>query len=386
MNILMVHNFYQRRGGEDRCFETEIDLLEAHGHQVTRYILHNDIIKGMHAIQIGLKTLWNQQTYRELRALIRQKRPDVVHFQNTFPLVSPAAYYAAHQENKPVIQTLQNYRLLCPGATFYRNGRTCEDCLGKRVAWPGVVHGCYRQNKLASSTVALMLTGHHLLRTWTNLVDRYIAVTNFNREKLIQGGLPAEKIVIKPNFIYPDPGAGTYSRPEAIFVGRLTPEKGVATLLSAWKILNGKTPLKIVGEGPLETEVCAAQKAGLKVEWLGQIRPEEVLHLMKGSNFLVFPSEWYEGFPRTIVEAFACGLPVIGSQLGSMSEIIENYRTGLFFQPGNAGHLADRVEWALSHPQQLELMRLEARCEFEAKYSAEQNYQILMEIYQSTLG
>lgn len=385
MHILMIHNFYQRPGGEDRCFEVESDLLEAHGQSVTRYALHNDRINGMPAARAAIKTVWNQSTYNELRSLIRQVKPDLLHFHNTFPLVSPAAYYAAQRENRPVVQTLHNYRLVCPGAILYRNDRPCEDCVGKRLPWPGALHGCYRQNKLASSTVALMLTSHHILGTWTRQVDRYIALTDFNRQKFIQGGLPAEKIAIKPNLIFPDPGNGDSPRRGALFIGRLTPEKGIATLLAAWECLDPKVPLKIVGTGPMEAEVGAAQKAGLGVEWLGQIAPEEVFALMKSSSFLIFPSQWYEGFPRTLVEAFACGLPVIASRLGSMPEIVADGCTGLLFQPGEVGHLVDRVEWALAHPQQLAGMRRAARAEFEAKYWAERNYDTLMEIYQSAI-
>ena len=208
MRILTLHNYYQQRGGEAEIFETEAALLESYGHHVIRYTVHNDAIKEMGRLETARATLWNTGSYDAIRALIRTEQPDVAHFHNTFPLISPAAYYAARDEGVPVVQTINNYRLMCPKAFFFREGRVCEDCLGKSFAWPGIAHACYRDSRAASAVVASMLAFHRTKKTWMDLVDVYaLALTEFAREKFIEGGLPAEKLVIKPNFVYPGSGS-----------------------------------------------------------------------------------------------------------------------------------------------------------------------------------
>ncbi|MDQ2671259.1 MAG: glycosyltransferase family 4 protein [Actinomycetota bacterium] len=385
MKILAVHNRYQRPGGEDQVFVDETALLEARDHRVLRYEVHNDQVERVNRLTLAKDTVWNTPVYRELGALIRRERPDVVHFHNTLPLVSPAGYYAARAEGVPVIQTLHNYRLLCPVALFFRDGRVCEDCMGKAVPWPGVVHKCYRGSRAASGVIAAMLTVHRVLRTWTEMVDVYIALTEFARSKFIEGGLPAGKIVVKPNFVAPDPGRGQGGGGYALFVGRLAPEKGTGTMLAAWERLGTRIPLKIVGDGPLRDRVVGAAKRS-KVEWLGHRPVKEVHALMGKADMLVFPSEWYETFGRVAAEAFATGTPVIAADIGAVAELVEHGRTGLIFRPGDPEDLVAQVEWALSHPAELRIMRDEARAEFEAKYTAERNYRALMEIYEAALG
>ena len=252
----MLHNHYQQPGGEDQVFEVEGALLEAHGHRVLRYTQHNDSVADMTRAELAKATVWNTVAYRELRTLIREEQPQVAHFHNTFPLISPAAYHAARAERVPVVQTLHNYRLICPSALFFREGRVCEDCSGKAVPWPGVAHACYRGSRSSSAAVAAMLTAHRVLGTWSRAVDAYIGLTEFARQRFVRGGLPAEKIVVKPNFVHPDPGAGGGDGEYVLFVGRLSEEKGVDTLLKAWKRPRVRVPLKIVGDGPLVPEVA----------------------------------------------------------------------------------------------------------------------------------
>ena len=380
-----MHNHYQQPGGEDQVFAAEGDLLEAHGHRVLRYTVHNDRASGMSKPALAKATVWNGTAYQELRALIRRERPQVAHFHNTFPLISPAGYYAARAEGVPVVQTLHNYRLLCPNALFFREGRACEDCLGKTLPWPGVVHACYRGSRPTSGAVATMLTAHRASGTWTRAVDAYVALTEFARQKFVQGGLPTDKVVVKPNFVGSDPGAGEGAGGYALFVGRLSKEKGVRTLLAAWQRLRGKVPLKVVGDGPVAPEVAKAAEQLRGVEWLGRQPIDRVIALMKDAQSLVFPSVWYEGFPMVIAEAYAVGLPVIASDLGSMSSLIDHGRTGLRFRPGDPQDLAAQVEWASEHPAELERMRRGARAEFEAKYDAGRNYQMLLEIYRTVV-
>lgn len=381
MRVLLLHNRYQQPGGEDGVFAAESDLLEARGHQVLQYTAHNDRVAKMGRPALARATVWNGEVYRELRDLIRRERPYVAHFHNTFPLISPAAYHAARAEGVPVVQTLHNYRLLCPNAQFFRDGRVCEDCLGKAVPWPGVVHACYRGSRAASGTVAAMLTAHRALGTWSEKADAYVALTEFAREKFVQGGLPAERISVKPNFLPEDPGVGEGRGDYFLFVGRLSGEKGVDALLAAWERLGERVRLKIVGDGPLAPGVARAAERLGGMEWLGRQPKDRVLGLMKDARALLFPSVWYEGFPVVFAEAFAVGLPIIASDLGSMSSLVDPGRTGLHFRPGDPKDLAARVEWASANPAELKRMRGEARAEFEARYTAGRNYQLLMEIY-----
>lgn len=381
MRILSVHNLYQVRGGEDECCEAEEGLLREMGHSVEVYQENNERIADLGKMQVALKTVWSAEAYKTLRCRLMEQTHDLVHVQNFFPLLSPSVYYAAKAERVPVVQTLHNYRLLCPNALFFRDGHVCEDCLGKLIPWPGVFHACYRESRTASAAAAVMLTTHRTMRTWTRMVDVYIALTQFARQKFIQGGIPAEKIVVKPNFVHSDLGCGEGRGGYALFVGRLSIEKGLDTMLAAWDRLGGQVPLKIVGDGPLESQVVEAVKKLDCVEWLGRRSMEEVYALMGEAMFLIFPSKWYETFGRVVVEAFAKGTPVIAANIGAISELIEHGRTGLLFCPGDSEDLAAKVEWALAHPGELTQMRQEARIEFEIKYTAKENYRRLMEIY-----
>ena len=384
MKILQVHNYYQQPGGEDQVFAAEGELLGRRGHTVFRFEAHNDDVAQYGRLALAKATVWNDESYERLRALLREHRPQILHVHNTLPLISPAAYYAAKREGVAVVQTLHNYRLLCPAATFFRDGHVCEDCLGKAFPWPAVAHACYR-DRAASSVVASMLAYHRARHTWRDAVDAYIALTPFSKEKFVEGGLPENKIFVKPNFLGADPGAGAGSGGYALFVGRLTEEKGLGTLLDAWTTLGAQMPLKIAGDGPLSPEVSKRAQTTEGVTWLGRQPREEVLALMKSASLLVFPSTWYEGFPVTLVEALAVGLPVVASNVGSMASLIDHERTGLHFRAGDAADLAEKVAWALAHPAQLAHMRKEARAEYLNNYTADQNYQQLMDIYERAL-
>jgi len=399
LNLLFAHNLYQQPGGEDGVMRAERELLARAGHRVVEYVRDNDEIAPYGLWQkatLGLRTVWAWDSYREIKALLEREKPDLAHFHNIFPLISPAAYYACREAGVPVVQTLHNYRLLCPAATLQNDGRVCEDCLG-RSPWRGVWRGCYRGSRTATAATALMLSVHRWLGTWSKMVDCYIALTEFSRVKFIEGGLPAQKIVVKPNFVHPDPMAfnhqssiANHKSPQgsALFIGRLSPEKGVRTLLAAWERLGDVIPLQIVGDGPLrsELETDAVRRGLASVSFMGRMTLDQTLATMKKARFLVFPSEWYETFGRVAVEAFACGVPVIASRLGAMEEIVEDGRTGLHFTPGDADDLAAKVEWAWTHPDEMQDMGRAARAEYEFKYTAERNYQMLMDVYERVLG
>ncbi|MFE4107912.1 glycosyltransferase [Almyronema epifaneia] len=386
MKILAIHNRYQIRGGEDESFDLETSLLEKNGHQVIRYIKDNKIIDELPLWQVGLRTIWSRSDYRSIRGLIQKERVDLAHIQNHFPLVSPSAYYAAKHEGIPVVQSLRNYRLYCLNSYLFREQKVCEDCLGKSIPLPGVVHKCYRNSRLGSTVVTASISTHRLLKTYQTQVDAFIVLTEFAKQKYIHNGIPAEKVFIKPNFVDPDPKAGRGDGGFVLFVGRLSAEKGISVLLRAWEVLGKRTQLKIVGEGPLQSDVEAAAVNTAGIQYLGRQSLADVYDLIGQATALIFPSLWYEGMPRVIIEAFAKGTPVIASYLGAMVTMIEHQKTGLHFQVGNSDALIEQVFWMLDHPQAWSEMRQAARSNYELNYTAEQNYQMLMQIYQRVLG
>ena len=386
MKILLCNNYYQQAGGEHQVFEDEAWLLESHGYHVVRYTRHNDDIRNLRSWDVARRTIWNRETYKSLRALIRRERPDVVHFTNTFPLISPAAHHAARAENVAVVQSLHNFRLLCPNALFLREGRVCEDCLGKTIPWPAVVHGCYRGSRPASAVTAAMLVVHRAIGTWQRTVDRFIALTEFGRDKFIAGGLPPEKIAVKPNFVRDDPGVGSENGDYAVFVGRLSPEKGIDTLLAAWERLPGDLRLKVIGDGPWADRVVRAVAANRRLEWLGRLPREQVLPIVGQAKCLIFPSVWYETFGLVAIEAYAKGTPVIASNLGAMREVVKDGVTGLCFRPGDPDDLARQVQRLCDHPEQTAALRRAARQEYETAYTAERNCVLLLQIYRQALA
>lgn len=287
-----------------------------------------------------------------------------------------------------MVQTLHNYRLLCPAGAFLRDGKVCEDCLGRGVTWPGVVHGCYRGSRPATAAVTAMLAAHRVMRTWQTRVSVFIALSEFARGKFVQGGLPADRIAAKPNFVADGFGPKIQPGSYALYVGRLSEEKGPQLLPPAWRTMQVQVPMRIVGDGPLTDglshDVTASSLS--QIELLGQCTPDETRSLMRDARFLVSPSICYENFPIAIAEAFASGLPVIASRIGSLEEIVRDGVTGLHFNPGDARDLAAKVEWAWSHPEELARMGQAARAEYEAKYTPERNYQMLMGIYERALA
>ncbi len=381
LSILVLHNFYQHPGGEDQVFRAETAVLKENGHRLVQFTMHNQAVSTLNFLEQFAKTVWNSESYKNLRQLIRELKPNLIHVHNTLPLLSPSVYYAASAEGVPVLQSLHNYRLLCPSANFFRRGQVCQDCLGRAVPWPGIVHGCYRQSRAASAAVGCMLSIHRSMGTWSRMVGLYIASSEFSRNKFIEGGLPTDKIVVKPNFIHPDPGVGPGGGKFALFVGRLTIEKGLRTLLAAWKILGGQLPLKIVGDGPRADEVRAEAVRLDGVEWLGAKTPAEVYTLLEAAAFLVIPSEWFEAFGLVTIMAFAKGVPVLAARRGAVGEVNIDGVTGLQFCPGDPVELASKAEWLWEHLDERAEMGRNARREFEEKYTADRNYQMMMDIY-----
>ena len=381
MNVLMVHNHYLSPGGEDESTEAEERLLRDHGHHVESLRVSNQIIQSIGRLRTAAGTIWSGSAYHLVRERLRQRKYDVMHVQNFFPLFSPSIYYAARAEGIPVVQTLRNYRLLCPKASFFRNGKVCEDCMRAAIPWPSVAHACYQGSRAGTAVVASMLTVHRLLRTWSNAVDVFVALTEFAKRKFVEGRLPEGKILVKPNFVYPDVSVGGGEGEYCIFVGRLAPEKGIGTLLKTWERLNQKFVLKIIGDGPLAQQVSDAARKMCNVEWLGQRKKEEVHSLVAHACCLIFPSEWYEGMPRTVIESLAVGTPVVAANLGAMREMVRDGENGILFEAGDDRDLECVLNRFLNNRELASSMRRSAREDFECKYTAQRNLPLLMNVY-----
>jgi len=388
MKIVLVHNRYREAGGEDVVFESERRLLEGAGHQVIAYERSNAELQDESPVQrvvIARRMVWSSETRSEFASILDKERPEIVHIHNTFMVISPSIYSACSERKIPVIQTLHNFRLICPAGTFFRDGRICNECVDHTLL-QSIRHGCYRNSRAATGAVALMLAFHRALETWRTSVTRFIALTQFAKEKFVEAGLPSEKFVVKPNFAEPDPkersGPGEY----AVYTGRLTKDKGLRVLLDGWHRLPKPYPLQIVGDGPeraaLEAQVRELKLSG--VTFRGWLPRGEAIETVKGARFSVVPSLWYEGFPMCVVEAFACGTPVLSSRLGGLKEIVQDHATGLHFNPGDAGDLAAKVEWGWCRPEELVRMGRTARRTYEASYTAEKNYSQLLSIYKQS--
>lgn len=383
LRVLVVHNAYRERGGEDAVVEAEIELLRSRGHAVSVYARDNAELASIGSASAACAALWSMRTAREISACIREFRPDVVHAHNTFPLISPSLYWAAASARVPVVQTLHNFRLLCPQAMLLREGKVCEDCIG-RLPWRGVARRCYRGSAAESAVLAGTIAAHRWLGTWTTKVARYVALSEFCRHKFVDGGLPARKVVVKPNFCDVAAPSGAIASDAAsrpfLFAGRLSPEKGIGVLAAALE-RDDAIRVRIAGEGRSAALLARASGATL----LGALTAGQVRSEMQAALALVLPSICYENFPRTLVEAYANALPVIASGMGSMVELVRDGVTGLLFDPGSAADLAAKLAWARSHPDAMRAMGSNARREYEARYAPEINYRQLIAIYRDAI-
>jgi len=379
MKILIAHNAYQHRGGEDAVVEAELALLRSYGHEVQMYRQHNDALNGMSPAKAAVTAVWSHDSACDVEALCNRFHPDVIHVHNTFPLISPSLYWTANTLRIPVVQTLHNFRLLCPQAIFLRDGKICEDCIGK-LPWRSVTRKCYRESAMQSAVITTMLATHRAIGTYRDRVTRYIALNRFARDKYIEGGLPADRFRLKPNFVASQAKPSWTGRRGGLYVGRLSSEKGLDVLVDAAR-RGGAARVQVIGGGPMEP--VARETFGDR--YLGFRPLDEIMARMERAQFLVLPSICYENSPRTIVEAFSAGLPVIASRLGALADIVTDGVTGLLFHPGDAADLAAKIAWAEANPEQMIRMGQAARAEYEAEYTPERNYEMLMDIYDDAI-
>jgi len=386
MKVLMVHNRYQQRGGEDAVVDAEVCLLGSNGIDVRRFDADNDSIHGLRAkLEVSASQFGSPSAVKTaFSRVLSDFRPDVVHIHNWFPTISATVFRTCQQAHVPIVHTLHNYRLLCVTATLFRDGGVCEDCIGTTFRTPGVIHKCYRQSRLGSAVATAGMLAHWATGTWHRCVDRFIALSEFSKQKFIQGCLPAEKIVVKSNFIDPAPEVGSGDGGYLLYAGRLTEEKGLRTLLKCWRSGPDLPRLVIAGTGPLEAEVSQAVAALSNVEWLGSVPGGRVLDLMGRAAATICPSLWYEGMPRTVIESFAVGTPVVASNIGCYPEMLVDGVSGALFPTGDADELRTRLRGLMSK-NGFGAMRQAARRRFEDEYTGEKNFSRLLGIYRSVL-
>lgn len=380
--VLIVHNDYQLTGGEANVAENEARMLAEHGHEVCFYRRDNaEIAKYsiLQKVRLACGTLFSFRTYREVRARIRQDGITVVHVHNTVPLISPSVYYAAWAEHVPVVQTVHNYRFLCPNGMFYRDGHICEDCL-RRGLYCAVRYGCYRNSRVQSLVLSASIALHRLLHTYRR-VEAYICLTSFGKEKL-SAKLPASHLFIKPNIVSVDIAPIPYDGHGAayVFLGRLDAEKGVWTLLKAFERLP-HCSLIVIGGGPEETAMRAyiAEHGLQNIMMTGQLAHAEAVGYVARARALVMPTQWYEGLPLTVLEAFALGTPVIGSRVGNVGAVVSESGGGFLFDQTDPQALADCID-AKTQPQ-LAAASEKALQAVREKYDLEKNYAMLLAIY-----
>jgi len=384
MRILLVHNFYQQPGGEDAVVRQEMALLQNEGHEVLLFSVHNDDIKGfLRKAATAILTIYNPWEKRRLVAKLAKFRPDIVHVHNIFPQLSPAVFDACREAGVPSVMTLHNFRILCPTSFLYYDAQLRERSLKHPCFWT-VKRRVYKNSYIGTFVVACMVEFHKRVGTWRSKVDRFIVLSEFARQKFVEGGLASDRIIIKGNCVAGPSVVENIgcARRGALFVGRLSEEKGLITLVNAWKDLD--YPLRIAGDGPLR-KLCENSPSG-QITYLGRLSQEQVYAEMARAAFLVMPSVWYEMFGLVVIEAYACGLPVLATHLGGLVDLVHESITGLVFEPNNVSSLRKAADWAITHPEKMRQMGRNARLDYEARYTPETNHSALLRIYQDTIA
>jgi glycosyltransferase involved in cell wall biosynthesis len=392
VRILLVHNFYGSTApsGENQVFDAEKALLRAHGHEVAEFTRHSDTIRkhGVWGAARGaLATPWNPWMTSAIKSVVGRFQPHIVHVHNTFPLISPGIFHAIGTKSARVL-TLHNYRLFCPAGIPMRSGKVCTDCLEAGSSWPSLQHGCYRNSRVATLPLAMSVALHRFIGTWTKEVDAFIALSDFQRQRMAEAGLPLAKVHVKPNFYPGLPPVLPWCQrtPYVVFVGRLSAEKGVVSLLRAWGAWGPGAPeLRLVGDGDLKARL-EQMASGLPVRFLGQLSSAKAQEQIAGARLLILPSECYEGFPMVVREAFAFGTPVGISDIGPLPSIVTHGTNGVVFIPADPQSLLCQVRAAWETPGLLEQLAYGARAEFETRYTEVTNYETLLSIYRHAVA
>lgn len=379
--VLQVHTRYRQAGGEDEVVDAERRLLESAGIEVDQVVFDNAGIQESVSLfadaKLALDAIWSPSAYRQVRASARRFKPDIIHVHNTWPAASPSVFPGA-AKSAAVVHTLHNYRLVCPAATAFRDGHPCTDCVGKAVPWPSVVHACVRESHRQSLVAASALAAHRARGTWRRDIGCYVALTEFQRNLMLAGGIRADRITVVPNFLDPDPGTTDEERSGVVFAGRLSTEKGIRPLIAAADAVPGV--VRVAGAGQLEPEVEAAAARGALTR-LGAVSRAALQQELRTAVALVVPSIWFEGFPMVIVEAMAAGTPVIASRIGSLEGLVEDGVTGLLVPAGDAMSLGRALRWSIDHAAEMRALGLAARARFEARYRGANHLEGLLHAY-----
>jgi glycosyltransferase involved in cell wall biosynthesis len=380
VRVLQLHTPYRQPGGEDAVVRAEAEVLRRSGHEVVQYQVQNPP-GAAGAIGSLVLSPWNPLQARRVQGLAERIRPDVAHVHNTWYAQSPAVLWALRRSGVPTVMTLHNYRLVCANGQLFRDGAPCEDCVGASP-WHGVQHGCYRDSMVLSVPAAGTIALHDRLRTWCRTVDRFVVLSEFAAERLVRGGLPPDRIELKPNFVA-DPGpraAPAAASATVLYVGRLSPEKGVELLVEAWReVGEGPLELVVVGDGPLRERLARRPVARLRL--VGQLPAAEVRRQMLAARALVLPSVWYEGQPVAVLEALAAGLPVLGSGIGGVPELLAPLGRDWLAAPGEVASWVAALR-ALADPERVEVASARARALYERSFSAATAARALEGVYE----
>ncbi len=381
MKVLIIHTGYQLKGGEDSVVEQEMELLRSNGIMVEKLSFSND---GKALIKF-LQLPFNISSYNKTKQYLQRYKPDVVHIHNLHFAASVSVVYAVKRCKVPCVFTLHNYRLICPTATLFYKGENFSDSLKKSFSWNAVFKGVYKNSRLLTFWLCLSIWLNRKLGVW-KMIDRFIVLTPHAKELIDQSRLKLEagKIVVKPNF------TANYFLPVVtrqdnfLYVGRLSPEKGIATLLAAFE--GAPYSLTIIGDGPLKEDVLAYTKNNRNVTYRGFQSRKVIIEEMRKCNALVFPSLWYETFGLTIIEAFALSTAVIASKIGAPARIVKDNYNGLHFAVSNAKDLRARLdEWQAYTADKKEVYRQQAFNTYLQYYTPEENYTQLLSIYTAAI-
>lgn len=386
MNILIIHNYYKIRAGEESVFHNEVKLLKEHGHNVYVYTRDNrelDDYNIMKKLLLPLTTIFSIKSYKDVKRIIREKNIDIVHVHNYLSLISPSVYYAAINNKVPVVQTVHHYRLNCPATTFYRDGKICDICA--KNLFKSLKYKCYRNSFINTFGVAIMVEIHKLIGTYSKI--NFICLTEFNKDQLLKMNkeghqyINPKKVFIKPNYSNFEYDVIPFEKRknQIIYVGRLYSPKGLKYLLEAWKHVD-KYELLVFGDGPLRDwcDSFIENNKLINVKMMGSIPNEELPKYISESKAQILPTQWYEGFPMVLVEAFACGTPVLGSNIGNVNDIIQENINGLHFIPDNPKDIARAVNNVFDMVNSTKKVSDEL-------YSSEANYKCLLQIYKNCI-